>query len=727
MRARRATRRAVWPWRLAKAQAVPKSQIAELAQSTDIGTRDLPTVSGLRRQVVVLLLVLAATPAALSMWDSSVMQTPPPREGDVVWYHAQLGDLGAALRLRWTDSTSVQVPGQPPQPGRTLSADALADDSWTHAEFHVGEHGQPVSWALELQNATAVEFVFAASVNGFGTGAYLGNTLPANSIEFIHAFREQRGAGPMPCGLVNGYQGTSSPLRSPWFGGDCGDGAFRHLGAARLAGKEGDAQVFGNPETRVWLHASTPYPIQLERATPTGTLLLQMTNLHLEGQPIVWSDQSHRYSPPSPAVHQSPRQIYGPDETGVGHSFPLSSAFEKARMSRFDTGLSRFLAEHPAAYVSAAGYAFIEQQEQSYHAWTFQVSDGVSTIALQVRASPPKAGELATRQESPFEVYSHTDLPTTAPLPAVAPAKLPDLRELLARNPHRNSATPAPPAWAFSITCNNADCTQARTWVAAGTSQLVAKADAPGPVYVTGLTGTSWSSILILAGMDSHGPDFVIRGSTVGGSGALPGSVPAGTSPARLTVPAQVAPMLGWVTGLALLAVAAAWISKLTLAPLFTRLQASRLLNHPLRARTHEAIVQNPGIHHGHLRERVGIARGTFEHHLRKLVEGGLVTRHKEQGYVCYFVGQPTKAQVLAAPTLKSHSAQAIHKRIQERPGITAQELAAEISVEPSTVSHHVSRMLKAGLIERQRRGRAYALHPIGDVTPSRSGDATPP
>jgi predicted transcriptional regulator len=113
----------------------------------------------------------------------------------------------------------------------------------------------------------------------------------------------------------------------------------------------------------------------------------------------------------------------------------------------------------------------------------------------------------------------------------------------------------------------------------------------------------------------------------------------------------------------------------------------------------------------------VGGGKGAVEHHLRKLVDAGLVVRHQGPGYTCFFPPRTDHRVAAVAGVLKSASARRVLAAVQARPGLSSAELAAATGLDASTVSHHVHRLAAAGLLEPTKAGRTLSIRPTGLAT----------
>lgn len=71
----------------------------------------------------------------------------------------------------------------------------------------------------------------------------------------------------------------------------------------------------------------------------------------------------------------------------------------------------------------------------------------------------------------------------------------------------------------------------------------------------------------------------------------------------------------------------------LALAPLYTRLAPSRLLDQEKRESLHRLIGAHPGIHYSDLKRRTGLPAGVLVHHLRTLERHGLIVSRRDGAF----------------------------------------------------------------------------------------------
>jgi DNA-binding transcriptional ArsR family regulator len=144
-----------------------------------------------------------------------------------------------------------------------------------------------------------------------------------------------------------------------------------------------------------------------------------------------------------------------------------------------------------------------------------------------------------------------------------------------------------------------------------------------------------------------------------------------------------------------------------------------RTPEHALRSSTRRGIVevlhQDGPLAVSALRLRVGLGWGAFYHQLQRLEDVGIVRLHR--------VGRRTIAHLASADrpldelkaraVLASASARRVAATLGGSPlGVSTEKLAGQCAISPRTLSYHAHRFEKAGLLEREPRGRAVLLRP---------------
>lgn len=144
--------------------------------------------------------------------------------------------------------------------------------------------------------------------------------------------------------------------------------------------------------------------------------------------------------------------------------------------------------------------------------------------------------------------------------------------------------------------------------------------------------------------------------------------------------------------------------SPVMLAPLYLRIPAPQLLNSSLRASIYTFVNHNPGATFTQIRESVGAASGTVQHHLRVLVRGGVLRRVRTGKYTRYY---PFNHRVLALPPSQETIVKTL---VKDGPGTKA-ELARRTGMSRQLVHYHVEKMAELGLVDVDRDNGSPVIH----------------
>jgi DNA-binding MarR family transcriptional regulator len=142
----------------------------------------------------------------------------------------------------------------------------------------------------------------------------------------------------------------------------------------------------------------------------------------------------------------------------------------------------------------------------------------------------------------------------------------------------------------------------------------------------------------------------------------------------------------------------------LLLAPLYLRIPEPDVLNCTLRSDIRSIVSERPGATFTEIREAVGAATGTVQHHLRVLVRGGVLRRVRTGKYTRYY---PANSRVLAL----SPSEEAVVNHLDREGPSTKAELANRLGMSRQLVHYHVERMEGKGLVQVDRDGPAPVVH----------------
>lgn len=137
----------------------------------------------------------------------------------------------------------------------------------------------------------------------------------------------------------------------------------------------------------------------------------------------------------------------------------------------------------------------------------------------------------------------------------------------------------------------------------------------------------------------------------------------------------------------------------------------------PLRQRVYALVAAHPGLHQRDIARRLDIRAPHAEYHLHQLTRAGLLRANHEGGYVRYFVqarpaspaieGVVSAADVKWISLLRQTRPLAIIANLLANPSLTMGDLAARVGVSPATLTYHVGKLERAGIVERRQEGTA--------------------
>lgn len=150
-------------------------------------------------------------------------------------------------------------------------------------------------------------------------------------------------------------------------------------------------------------------------------------------------------------------------------------------------------------------------------------------------------------------------------------------------------------------------------------------------------------------------------------------------------------------------------------AALFSRFTKDDVLEHPMRSRLHDVVVENPGINLVGLRQAAGCGRSQAEHHMAVLEKHRLVVS-KRVGRARHFFknGAGITTTKTAYAVLQNDRTEAIASFIASHPGALQRDIREAFQTGSSTVSWHVRRLQEAGLVQRVVEGRTTRHFPVG-------------
>lgn len=475
------------------------------------------------------------------------------------------------------------------------------------------------------------------------------------------------------------------------------------------------------PEITLWMAEEVPYPLRIEYTTfndagdafadryalvayePGGEALARHEALDLSAPELDWA----------------PRLPWGPDETGFDHPFPLSEAWADARDHPTDARFRDFLSGHPDAQAVAAWYDEDWADGYVVREWRITASDGLAAQSVcpdRVEPSPAEPlGSVAPTTRRNLDC-SGPGLPVD---PACAGDTMPtaaSLVRLWRASPDATGPTDPANTYEFGIRCQEAYHEHNLTFHVGHESVRTTEAPdgvaAPNREYrYDTLTVRMNGDVVSRAQSTSRYTWDPVsdKAPPVGGEEA-PEPAAAHVGPAYLwSLPPEETL---WAAGFAAAFAAAAYaawpaVKAFGASVLYSRVERPTALEQGTRAEIARLVTQRPGIHFREIVRTTDWSRGTVEHHLRKLLDTGMITESSRGRYTCYFPrGDVDRRLMDAVAVLKSDGARRVLEAVLDSPGISATEAAAAAGLSRQAAHVHLRRMVAAGLATSRRRGR---------------------
>ena len=138
----------------------------------------------------------------------------------------------------------------------------------------------------------------------------------------------------------------------------------------------------------------------------------------------------------------------------------------------------------------------------------------------------------------------------------------------------------------------------------------------------------------------------------------------------------------------------------------YSRYDSSDPLEHELRAALHDRIQSDAGVTLAELTSDNDVSESTVRYHTRILEEESLVDKVDLWGNVRLFpAGYEPRERALTV-ALDDTALRNVLSAVRTTEPATVTTIAAEIDRSPSTVSHHLSRLDAADLVDRERNGK---------------------
>jgi len=138
------------------------------------------------------------------------------------------------------------------------------------------------------------------------------------------------------------------------------------------------------------------------------------------------------------------------------------------------------------------------------------------------------------------------------------------------------------------------------------------------------------------------------------------------------------------------------------------------------RREIYTSIDANPGIHFSDLLDRLDYAQGTLQYYVRQLEDEGLVEVSDDGKFTRYYAAGEfaSDEQAIMNAFRRKYSRRIIAHLVVDE-ALTTSQLSDRLGKSPSTVSWHLSKLVDAGVAERNRDGQRvfYRLTDPGRAT----------
>ncbi len=125
------------------------------------------------------------------------------------------------------------------------------------------------------------------------------------------------------------------------------------------------------------------------------------------------------------------------------------------------------------------------------------------------------------------------------------------------------------------------------------------------------------------------------------------------------------------------------------------------------RRKIYEEILLNPGLHFRELQARLNMPTGVLEYNLGVLERDGIIVSKMDGRYRRLFPNTAmTRDERRIMSLLRSKIGRRIVIFLIENGKTKHGDLAKNLNISPSTLSYHLSKLVKGGIIEREISGR---------------------
>jgi predicted transcriptional regulator/outer membrane lipoprotein-sorting protein len=148
----------------------------------------------------------------------------------------------------------------------------------------------------------------------------------------------------------------------------------------------------------------------------------------------------------------------------------------------------------------------------------------------------------------------------------------------------------------------------------------------------------------------------------------------------------------------------------------YRRVTQKNILESDTRCRIYRAIQENPGIRRGEIARLTRTHPGTLRYHLAVLRQAGKITT-EQTGGCCYYEnnGRYSDRERTVLAALGNTTRREILAALLQTPGLSRQEIAANLGISGPAISRHMDMLQRDGIVEKSMKGRAASFAIAGE------------
>jgi predicted transcriptional regulator len=125
------------------------------------------------------------------------------------------------------------------------------------------------------------------------------------------------------------------------------------------------------------------------------------------------------------------------------------------------------------------------------------------------------------------------------------------------------------------------------------------------------------------------------------------------------------------------------------------------------RQQIYENILHFPGSHFREMQRQLKLPVGTLQHHLRSLLQDGLVIQKRDGEYVSYYaVGVFSEREKRLLSLLRQKPIRHIILLLLNEGELNHKKIVSELKLTPSNASWYLDKMLESKLVKKKRAGK---------------------